>query len=325
MTTLISVIIATRNRQGLLEQTLAALTAQTWPPGQTEIIVADNGSIDDTRAVVERAIAAAGGRSLIYLNVATAGKSHAVNAALGVARGDLLAFTDDDVVPQPDWLERLAAAFDETGAEFAAGRILPRWEIPPPSWMSTALYGVLAIPDGGDARRSIRAGLPLDVMPIGANMAVRADIVRRLGGLRVDFGKLGGTLRSGEDHEFFLRMVHAGCHGIYEPSAMVRHWVPQARVRRTYIRHWLYQNGRDVARLETFYPTPVRLLGVPRYRWRMAARDAMLACRGGLLFNARQRFAGAARLIWLGGYVRERWFGPGVDSTALALQPLEHR
>jgi glycosyltransferase involved in cell wall biosynthesis len=320
----ISVIVATRDRQQLLAQTLAALSAQEWPADRAEIIVADNGSTDATRQIVERAAARAGGPPVVYLYVSEAGKSHAVNAALRMARGDLLVFTDDDVIPEPAWLERLAAAVDETDADFVSGRTLPRWEVPPPSWMSPALHGVLAVADGGGQRvliRNARQG----IMPIGANMAARADVVRRVGGLRADLGKLDGTLRSGEDHEFFLRLLHAGCRGVYEPTAVVRHWVPRSRLRRDYVRRWLYQNGCDVARLESVYPSGVRLFRIPRYLWREAASDMLAAVRAAFMLDDRRRFAATTRLIWFCGYLRERWLGCFRPSGTQSLQPAEGR
>jgi glycosyltransferase involved in cell wall biosynthesis len=305
----ISVIIATRDRQRLLGETLDALAGQSWPPGRGEIIVADNGSTDGTRAVVEAAAARTPGLPIHYLYVALPGKSAAVNAALQHARGDVLAFTDDDVLPEPEWLERLAESFAEPEVDFVAGRIFPRWEAPAPPWMSPALYGVLAVADGGDARLRIRAGAQEHPMTIGANMAVRASVVRRLGGLRPDLGKLEGTLRTGEDHEFFLRMLHGGCQGVYAPAAVVRHFVPRARLNRAYFRAWLYQNGQDVARLERAYPGKRRLLGIPRYLWRAAADDVVGAARAAAAADAPVRFAAFVRLIWLAGYLRASWFG----------------
>ena len=81
-----------------------------------------------------------------------------MNAALAIARGNLIAFTDDDVVPEPGWIDALVAAVDQSGADFVAGRIHPIWEVKPPGWMSPALYGVLAIPDNGRVRLPIAAG-----------------------------------------------------------------------------------------------------------------------------------------------------------------------
>ena len=181
MKPLVSVVIATRDRAALLAQTLDALGRQTWPHDRLEVVVADNGSTDGTRATVESAAARPDMPAVLYLSVDEPGKSFAVNAALALARGAILAFTDDDVLPEPAWIERLVAAFDETGADFVAGRILPRWEASPPSWLSPALYGVLAIPESGNLRQAIPSS-DNALMPIGANMAVRAEVIAGIGG-----------------------------------------------------------------------------------------------------------------------------------------------
>ncbi|HEY2151825.1 MAG TPA: glycosyltransferase [Vicinamibacterales bacterium] len=306
----VSIVIATRNRSVLLGQTLRALARQTWPADALEIIVSDNGSTDDTRDVVTSIEGA--GCAVRYLSVPEPGKSHAVNAALRIARGDVIAFTDDDVQPEPGWIASLVRAFEETGADFVAGRIRPIWELAPPEWMSPALHGVLAIPDNGDVRLPIAKGDTNQVMPIGANTAIRASVLAQIGGLRTDLGKLNGSLRTGEDHELFLRLIHHGYRGVYEPGALVAHFVPASRLRRGYFRRWLYQNGGDVARIERRYPPPVSYwLGVPRYLWPEAVADLVSAIRATLSGDARRRFAKSLRLFWFAGYVGETWFGAG--------------
>ena len=304
----VSVVIATRNRQALLARTLDALEAQSYPHDRFEVIVADNGSTDGTAATVRAAGARPSAASIRYLHVAQPGKSHAVNAALALVRGDLIALTDDDVLADRNWLDRMAHSFGDTGADFIAGRILPLWEIAPPAWMSASLYGVLAVPDNGADRLDVIAAG--DVVPIGANMAVRRQVTDRIGGLRVDLGKLDGTLRTGEDHEFFLRMLDAGFRGVYEPAAVVHHHVPADRLERSYFRRWLFQNGRDVALLDAAYRPPAKcLLGVPRYHWRSAVNDLVAWIRSAVRGRAASRFAAETRLIWLAGYLRQRWFG----------------
>ena len=315
----VSVVIATRNRAPLLVRTLGALEAQDFDRDQFEVLVADNGSSDDTVAVLESFARRSDACTVRYLHVAAAGKSRAVNAALRDAHGDIVAFTDDDVLPNRSWLAHVARAFDDPGIDFVAGRILPEWEAEPPPWISPALFGVLAISDGGAVRLPIARGLNTHIMPIGANMAVRSRVLRQLGGLREDLGKLEGTLRTGEDHEFFLRLLHHGCRGLYEPGAMVQHWVPRARLHREYFRRWLYQNGRDVARLERTFPWGGRrLLGVRRYRWREAARATSAFLTAVITRAADRRFAASLHLIWLAGYARETWFGPRNGSRASA-------
>jgi glycosyltransferase involved in cell wall biosynthesis len=309
----VSVVIATRNRRAMLATTLAALDRQVWPRDRFEIVVADNGSTDGTRALLDARMADESRGSaapvLRVLSAETPGKSRAVNRALSACRGDVIALTDDDVRPEPEWIQQLAAALSETGADFVAGRILPEWEVPPPAWLSPALYGVIAVPDNGVRRIAIGSSAQR-VMPIGANMAVARHVFDRIGGLRTDLGKLDGSLRGGEDHEFFLRMLQTGHRGIYEPLAVVHHWVPASRLTRSYFRQWLYRNGRDAAALEPSFPaTTARLLKLPRYLWRQAASDAAAAAWATVWRNPAERCRASMRLLWFSGYVREAWWG----------------
>ena len=314
----VSVVIATRNRERLLSETLRSLVRQDWPRDRFEIVIADNGSTDGTSTVVESASASFGAPAIRYLSVAQPGKSFAVNEALELALGNpphppyqpyqpenhFVALTDDDVRPEPTWIAALCRALEDTGADFVAGRIFPLWEVEPPHWMSPAMYGVLAIPDNGDARLEITSQQQR-VVPIGANMAVRGSVIANIGGLRTDLGKLDGTLRTGEDHEFFLRMLAHGYRGVYEPTAVVRHWVPRERLDRAYCRKWLYQNGRDVARLDaTHTPAVKRLLGVPRYLWRQSIVNM---ARSAVTRHPARRFAASTRVLWFAGYLRETW------------------
>ena len=307
---MISVVVATRNRHTLLERTLDALVQQRCAREAYEVIVADNGSSDRTRTVIEEIARRAGGDRIRYLYVEEPGKSRAVNAALRLVSGDIVAFTDDDVRPDPGWIAQLIDTFSDPAVDFVAGRILADWEAPPPRWMSPSLFGVLAIPDGGTRRLPIARGLNEHIMPIGANMAVRSTVIERLGGLRLDLGKLEGTLRTGEDHEFFLRLLHDGRRGAYEPEAVVHHFVPGSRLRRDYFRRWLFQNGRDVARLERQYPPAARrLLAVPGYLWRDIAAAAAAGLRAATIGDAPQRFASSVRVLWFAGYAWETWSG----------------
>ena len=317
---MISVLIATYNRRSLLERTLGALEEQHVPAGGFEVIVADNGSTDGTATLLEQ-VCRRGRVDLHVLRVSDPGKSLALNAAMPRARGDVLAFTDDDVVPEPGWLNAIEDAFRSPEVDFAAGRILPLWEMPPPAWLSPALYGVIAVPDGGPHRRRIE-GTGSPVMPIGTNLAVRRRVMDRLGGWRTDLGKLRGTLRTGEDHEFFVRMLRAGCRGVYEPSARVRHFVPAERLDRAYFRDWFYGNGQVVAMLEREYPTTSRyVLGVPGYLWRAAARDLADAARAAAAGREAERFAGTVRLRWFAGYLRQCWTSRLAPALRLSAEP----
>jgi hypothetical protein len=86
---------------------------------------------------------------------------------------------------------------------------------------------------------------------VGANLAVRRDVLDALGGMRADLGRLRGTLLSGEDHDLCQRAVAAGLRCEYRPELRVRHWVPAERTRLRYFLRWFFWCGVTHALLET--------------------------------------------------------------------------
>src|SRR5262249_40881666 len=103
----ISVLIATRDRAKLLENTLDHLHKQVMPGLSWEVMVVDNGSTDDTSSVLERAREKL---PLVSLYEPIPGKNRSLNKALKHAQGELLVFTDDDVSPSTEWLAELCRA-----------------------------------------------------------------------------------------------------------------------------------------------------------------------------------------------------------------------
>src|SRR5262245_54648428 len=144
----ISVIIATYNRANMLEECLEHLAQQIFE-SEDEVIVVDNGSTDRTSAVVVNAQRSFPVR-LRYFVERTPGKSNAVAAGLAFANGDVLAFTDDDVDVDPNWIEEIRRVMSDAGVALAGGPVAPRWETKPPSWLRAAVetYGRMAAPLG---------------------------------------------------------------------------------------------------------------------------------------------------------------------------------
>src|SRR5690349_7994526 len=137
----ISVVIATYNRADLLAECLEHLARQHFEPDD-EVIVVDNGSSDHTSTVVVNAQRAFP-THLRHLVEATPGKSNAVAAGLAFAKGDVLAFTDDDVDVDPHWIDEIRRVMSDPGVALAGGPVEPRWETKPPNWLRAAVetYG----------------------------------------------------------------------------------------------------------------------------------------------------------------------------------------
>jgi glycosyltransferase involved in cell wall biosynthesis len=245
----ITVIVCTYNRCQSLAKTLDSLAASQLPEVvDWEVLVVDNNSNDQTREVVEGFCTQYRER-FRYAFEPRQGKSYALNTAVRESRGDILAFTDDDVTVEPTWLANLAATLEDGQWAGAGGRTLPAWNITPPRWL--ALNGeysnagmLYAHFDLGDRPRQ------LDRAPYGANMAFRRAMFEKHGRFRTDLGPgpSSDIPRFNEDTEFGRRLMATGEKLRYEPSAVVYHVVPAERVRKEYfLRSW-FEFGRSYIR-----------------------------------------------------------------------------
>jgi glucosyl-dolichyl phosphate glucuronosyltransferase len=255
----ITVILCTYNRAGSLSKALESVASSALPKSvEWEILVVDNNSRDHTREVVEEFCGRYPGR-FRYLFEPRQGLSQARNAGIREARGDILAFMDDDVTVEPTWLENLTANLQDGEWSGAGGRILPEQGFSPPRWLALygpyAMGGFLALFDRGDTPRE------LDWAPFGTNMAFRREMFEKYGGFRTDLGRCGDGLLSGEDTEFGRRLVSASERLHYEPSAVVYHPVPENRLRKEYFLAWSFGFGRSLVR--EWGPKP-GIWGIPR-------------------------------------------------------------
>lgn len=304
MPTTVSVIVATYNRADLLDDCLRHLAQQQFSRGD-EVLIADNGSTDHTAAVI-----ATHGRSfpaaITRIPVPTPGKSHAVGAALRVACGDIVAFTDDDVNVSPEWLTHLKAGLTDPRIGLVGGPVEPRWERQSPGWLEPASHRRLGAPLGLLDYGTEAAALGPRTL-LGANMAVRRSVLQQVGGYATHLGKLRGTLLSGEDHELCQRIQAAGYGARYLPDARVSHWIPCERMRVAYFLKWFYWSGITHAAMEGNTPPAHAVLGLPRYLIRQFASGVT----GALSSAARGRLPAAVdRALdsaFAAGYAAGRW------------------
>jgi glycosyltransferase involved in cell wall biosynthesis len=239
----ISVIVCTHNRSAVLSNALESIAVQRMPESaEWEVVVVDNNSTDATRSIVESFCQKYPNR-FRYVFQPLQGLSHARNAGLGAAYGAIIAFTDDDVVAEPDWLQNLTAMLHDPGWAGAGGRVLGASAIEAPAWLALdgpycmlgVLYGHFDL--GDDAQELNRA-------PHGANMAFRSSMFQKHGGFRLDLGISPGNRLNNEDTEFGRRLKAAGEHLWYAPSAVVYHEIPRLRINRQYFQTWWYGYGR---------------------------------------------------------------------------------
>jgi GT2 family glycosyltransferase len=233
----LSVVICTRGRPEMLKACLASLAAQARPPG--EIIVIDNCASRSAEAV------AAGRAGVTYLHEPRPGLSRARNAGVAAARGELVAFTDDDVGLPPNWTGEVMRAFTDPLVDAVTGLVLPAsleteaqraFELELGGF--TSRYQPLRF-DGSFLERTRAMGPQVWRIGAGANMAFRRRVFTQLGGFDERLG--AGASGCSEDSEYWYRILAAGGVCLYEPRAYVCHhhraeWRALRRQYRDYMR-----------------------------------------------------------------------------------------
>ena len=222
---LVSVIVCTHDRPEGLRAALRSVLDQAYAP--FEVLVVDNApSTDEARRVV----AALADPRVRYLLEPRAGLSHARNVGARTARGEILAYTDDDVEVDRDWLRWIADAFARAPRVGVVTGLVPAAALETRSqaifdarigWadrLEPRLYD-LGANDPGTRFFPYSAG----VFGTGANCAFRAETLRELGYFDERLGPGNATL-GGEDLDMFLRALLAGWTLSYEPAAIVWHF-----------------------------------------------------------------------------------------------------
>jgi O-antigen biosynthesis protein len=222
----VTVVVATHDRPDLLQECLDSILASEGV--RFDVVVVDNAPSSDATARM-LALHYGADTRLTVVREAVPGLGRAHNRGLAIARGDVVAFTDDDVLVDQHWLARLAAAFrsdPEVGC--VTGRIVA-FELVTPAqqW----LEGYAGYGKGGERRRfDLGANRPVDplfpytvgVFGSGANMAFRTVVLRSIGGFDELLGA-GTRSRGGDDLAAFFSVVSAGHRLVYEPAAVVHH------------------------------------------------------------------------------------------------------
>ncbi|MDF1582306.1 MAG: glycosyltransferase [Methyloprofundus sp.] len=255
-----SIIICTYNRAESLKDTLAALhKQQTVNYKDWEIIIVDNNSKDHTRQVVEKA--QHDWPQLRYVFEEKQGLSYARNHGIACATGEVIVFTDDDVLPEPEWLETTLSGMKKYNADACGGFIAPIWETQPPKWLTERFYGFLAVrTERSDDYPIIEPGQA----PFGANMAFKKNVFEKVGLFDTSRGRKGAVLASGEDGEMFERILKAGLKSMFLGQSRVHHKVESFRVTKGYFRRWRYQSSLNIAVSQGLVGER-RLFNVPLY------------------------------------------------------------
>lgn len=299
----LAIVLPTHNRAASLRRALRSIVAQLPDSPGVSVIVVDNNSSDETPAVCREFPS-----RVRYVKEPRQGLSYARNTGVAIAAADghddIVAFVDDDVEAAPGWLAALVRGFEEhPEADCVGGRVLPDRADRLPSWLTHDHWGPLALQDHGDHVRVFDEGSTTGL--IGANVAFRGDVFRRIGGFSPDVQRVKDGIGSTEDHEFLRRLYAAGGKALYTPAAVVITEVPTDRMTRRYHRRWHRGHGHFHALMRTpeVERARGRFLGVPLHLFRSAVRDALTWTRLRIAGDAARAFAAETRLWFFSGFL----------------------
>jgi GT2 family glycosyltransferase len=275
-----SVVVPTHRRPELLERCLRALIAQECHPSAYEVIVVDDADCAETRHTVKRLrTAAEAGPEIRYVLSSGRGPAAARNAGWRHARGELIAFTDDDCMPDPSWLGEGLSVFVD-GVTAASGRTI-----------------VPISPRPTDYERN--AAHLAESEFVTANCFYRRDALERVGGFDERF-----TLAWREDTDLHFRLIREGVKLVHVPEAVVVHPVRKApwgvsvgQQRKSYFNALLYRKHPDLYRARVQKSPP----------WRYYATTLALAVAAFAGITGQRRAAGLGVAAWLGFSAQFCW------------------
>jgi glycosyltransferase involved in cell wall biosynthesis len=267
---MISVIISSYNGQKTLPLQLDAFEQLNEPRGGWRLIIVNNNSSDQTAEILS---SYAKRLPLEVLFEPKQGTNPAKNRGIDAATGDLCVFTDDDTIPDPDWLVITRAVVDaHPEYEMFGGRIDPFWMVPPPDWVMrlVPMSPVYAVHDEGRATGPCPHGWLW-----GGNLAIRARVFHA--GHRYDpsRGPNGtATYMMGSESELCQRLAAVGYKSWFIAESRVQHIVRPHQ----FDKHWIWGRAYRYARHQAASAGDLgpQLGGVPRWMWRKYLRDILV-------------------------------------------------
>lgn len=232
----ISVIICTHTeeRWDFFHAALASVRRQSFPALETIVVVDHNQALQERLTSVLPEVR-------VVENLRQRGLSGARNTGIAVARGEIIAFLDDDAAADADWLKRLADCFSDPDVRAVGGLTLPLWQTRRPPWFPEEFDWVVGC---------TYTGMPTFRAPVrnvmGGNAAFRRDVFELAGGFRTGIGRSTGSMPLGcEETELCIRLRQRLPNSVvlFDNRAVIWHHVPDARCQFSYFLARCYAEG----------------------------------------------------------------------------------
>jgi len=225
----VSVIIPTYDRpQYALDAVRSVIAQRDIDSPGFEVIVVENNPQPKLESQIGK-LSAATSVPLRHVHEARPGLHEARHRGATEARGDVLAYVDDDVLAPPDWLRALIEPFSDSAVAIVGGPVHPNWEATPPTWLDQFPGSYLSLLDNGDDV----CDLTYPDGAYGCNLAVRRTVLFEVGGFNPDsmgWDRKQFWLRGDGETGLHLRVAEAGYRTTYQPSAALEHRIPAERL-----------------------------------------------------------------------------------------------
>jgi len=226
----VSVIIPTYNRATLLPITLDSFLAQDYPRDRYEIIVANNNCSDDTKQLLDNYCARE--PQVRAIMEPRQGVHYARNSAAKISRGEILYFTDDDMIADRHLLTELIQVFDlDPKIGSATGKIIGKFDVPPPDWVRRHLINYLLSLTELDRPEELI--ISPDDLVFSCHQAITRAAFFQCGGFNPE-NTAGVWIGDGETG-LGIKLKQAGYKFAYTPKSVIHHIIPKSRTTVSYL------------------------------------------------------------------------------------------
>jgi glucosyl-dolichyl phosphate glucuronosyltransferase len=234
------ICVYTEDRWDQIRAVVESLRVQSLPCAEILIVV------DYNHALYERLVAAMPDVKVVE-NTDAKGLSGARNTGAALAKGEIIAFIDDDATAHPDWLKFFNEGFANPAVVGVGGMTLPNWQTERPSWMPEEFYWVIGcnyvgMPPSGAPVRNL----------LGGNMSFRREVFDLVDGFQTGIGRTAkGRPLGCEETEFCIRLSQKspGALLVIENEAMISHSIPASRCKFSYFLSRCYAEGLSKAQV----------------------------------------------------------------------------
>lgn len=260
----VSIIMPTYNNTKMLASTLAAFEKVEFPVG-SELIIVNNNSTDDTANTVKLFSKRL---PIVYAFEGKKGVSSAKNRGIGMAKGELLIFTDDDVRPVPSWIKAYVSAYQKNPRGYFWGGPIEsefQGQKPDTRLLKFAPPSVKGLTFGSKERL-----LGGNEWLAGANWACPADVFSQVGLFDDAVGPYPDAplVLTGEETDLQRRLKDIGYKSLYLPDVLLLHVVPPQKCTLKHVANRAEATGRNLRRISPIKRSAKMLRGVPLWRYR---------------------------------------------------------